>query len=272
MTPMPVFVERVGLLGPGLPGWSASRTMLHGAAPYTPAEVTLPRLDILPAAERRRTGLSVKLALACGLDALAGSRREASALATVFTSSGGDGQVLHEICETLAGPDRQLSPTRFHNSVHNAPAGYWSIATQSREASTSLCGYDWSFGAGLVEAAAQVIVDREAVLLVSFDLPYPEPMGRVRRIYGALGVALLLTRTASDQCMARMTINIDGGGMPSRTPEPELERLRTGNPTGHALPLLAALAGDASAAVRLPYIAQQTLEIEITPFSGQEPD
>jgi len=120
--------------------------------------------------------------------------------------------------------------------------------------------------------AAQVIVDREAVLLVSFDLPYPEPMGRVRRIHGALGVALLLTRTASDQCMARMTINIDAGGMPSRTAEPELERLRRGNPTGHALPLLAALAGDASAAVRLPYIAQQTLKIEVTPFSAQDPD
>mgnify|MGYP002075717815 CR=1 FL=1 len=31
----------------------------------------------------------------------------------------------------FASDDRLISPTRFHNSVHNAPSGYWSIAARS---------------------------------------------------------------------------------------------------------------------------------------------
>ena len=43
-----------------------------------------------------------------------------------------NGQVIHEICEALATDEREVSPTRFHNSVHNASAGYWGIATRSQ--------------------------------------------------------------------------------------------------------------------------------------------
>ena len=54
---------------------------------------------------------------------------DAATLATVFSASGADGHNCHALCEQLATDDRQLSPTRFHNSVHNAAAGYWSVAT-----------------------------------------------------------------------------------------------------------------------------------------------
>src|SRR5205085_5133320 len=115
-----------------------------------------PSVDALPAAERRRTGAVIRLALTTGLQALANGGLSAAEVMTVFTSSGGDGQVIHEICEALASAHREVSPTRFHNSVHNAPAGYWGIATRSHAASTSLCAFDWSFAAGLLEACAQV--------------------------------------------------------------------------------------------------------------------
>jgi hypothetical protein len=263
---MRVFMESVGLLGPGLETWESGRAMLRSAAPYTPGETNLPRLDVLPAAERRRTGVPVKLALAAGLDALAGSPRPADSLPTVFTSSGGDGQVLHEICETLATAERQVSPTRFHNSVHNAPAGYWSIATQSRAPSTSLCAYDWSFAAGLLETAAQVVTEHEAVLLVSFDLPYPEPMHTLRPIHGVLAVALLLARTHSERVSASLDIEvIDRTDPPTPCTDPHLERLRSHNPTGRALPLLAALAAGVDAQVTLEYVAQQSLQVRVLP-------
>ncbi len=248
---MRAFVESVGLLGPGLESWESARATLRSAAPYLPAETILPRLEVLPAAERRRTGVPAKLALATGLDALAGSPRQACSLPTVFTSSGGDGQVLHEICETLTTAERQVSPTRFHNSVHNAPAGYWSIATQSREPSTSLCAYDWSFAAGLLEATAQVLIEHDAVLLVSFDMPYPEPMHMLRPIHGVLGIALLLARSHSEKARASLDIDLTERTVPP-TPcaDPQLEELRAHNPTGRALPLLAALAAGVDAHVQ----------------------
>jgi hypothetical protein len=265
---MRIFVEGVGLLGPGLGSWEAGRSCLCGAAGYAPTDAQLPQIDILPAAERRRTGAPVKLALAAGLDALAHSRRPASSLPTIFVSSGGDGQVLHEICETLAGADRQVSPTRFHNSVHNAPAGYWSIATQSREPSISLCAYDWSFAAGLLEAAVQIMTEHEAVLLVSFDLPYPAPMHALRPIHGALGIALLLARERSDQAHASLELRVtDGAIAPTECADPQLERLRARNPTGRALPLLAALAAGSEARLDLEYVAQQTLHVLVSPLT-----
>jgi hypothetical protein len=265
---MRVFVEAVGLVGPGLADWASSRAVLGSTAPYVPAETNLPRLEVLPAAERRRTGMPVKLALAAGLAALAASSRPPASVPTVFTSSGGDGQVLHEICETLASAERQVSPTRFHNSVHNAPAGYWSLATQSREPSTSLCAYDWSFAAGLIEATAQVATGQKAVLLISFDLPYPEPMHARRPILGVLGVALLLAGACSPQASACLDIEIAEEALPP-TPcaDPRLERLRAGNPTGRALPLLASLAGRREARVALDYVAHQTLQIHVVPLA-----
>ena len=98
-------------------------------------------------------------ALTVGRHALGERLAEAGEIATVFASCGGDGPITHQICEVLAGPDRAVSPTAFHNSVHNAPAGYWSIATRSRAPSTSLCGHDGSFAAGLLEAATQVLAE-----------------------------------------------------------------------------------------------------------------
>ena len=91
-------------------------------------------------------------------------------------ASGADGDNCHALCEQLATDDRQISPTRFHNSVHNAAAGYWSIATQSMAPCQVLCAYDASFGAGLLDALAQVVVDRQPTLLIAYDSEYPEPL------------------------------------------------------------------------------------------------
>jgi hypothetical protein len=150
---MQVFVEGVGILGPGLPGWEASRGMLAGWQPYTATPTVLTASPLLPPAERRRCVPTVRLAMAVGAEAVAHAGRDLADVATVFTSSSGDPHTIHQILETLASDQRELSPTRFHNSVHNAPAGYWSIATRSREPSTSLSRDDESFQAGLLEAA-----------------------------------------------------------------------------------------------------------------------
>ncbi len=130
----------------------------------------------LPPAERRRTGLAIKVALAVAFDAIAAGQLDARQLATVFTSSGADNDNCDAICKTLASDDRSISPTRFHNSVHNAPAGYWGIASGAMTPATVLCAHDASFGAGLLEALTQVAVEGLGTLLIAYDMPYPEPL------------------------------------------------------------------------------------------------
>ena len=194
---MRVRVQGIGVRGPGLESWAQCAAILRGEAPYAPAPTQVPAASMLPPAERRRTTTSVKLVLACGLEAVQAARADAARLLSVFASSGGDSQNCHEICEVLAGSTREVSPTRFHNSVHNAPAGYWSIATGCMRASNVLCAFDASFAAGLLEAAVQCTQTTERVLLVAYDTPYPPPLRAKRPIADAFAVALLLAPESS---------------------------------------------------------------------------
>ncbi len=264
---MRVFVQGLGVLGPGLAGWEASRTVLAGTQIYVPTPAAVPASDLLPPAERRRAGTSVKLALAVGREAIAHAGRAASELPTVFSSSGGDGDTLHRICETLASAAREVSPTRFHNSVHNAPAGYWSIAVKAMAASTSLCAFDASFAAGLLEAAAQVVADATDVVLIAYDMPYPEPLHAVRPIPDTFGVALVLVPRAGDGALASLDIalNQDTVRAPSRIADAALEALRAGVPAARSLPLLAALAHGRPDEVVLDYLAGSSVRIDVNP-------
>ena len=259
---MKLFVESVAILAPGLVGWTAGRAILAGDKTYEPAPLAPPVADLLPAVERRRTGSTVKFALAVGHEALISAGRPVDSVATVFVSSGNDGDVINDICITLAGSDRQVSPTRFHNSVHNAPSGYWGIATHSHHPSTSLCGFDWSFAIGLLEAAAQLQVDRHEVLLVAYDTPYPEPLSGIRPVAEPFGAALLFTRDRASRTIAEIEVTMDAQPKEiSRMRDAALEQLRTGNPCARALPLLAALAGGQPQVVTLERDAGQTLSV-----------
>ncbi len=144
-------IASIGLLAPGLAGWSASQAVLAGEQPYVAEPMPAAIGTLLPANERRRTTAIVKLALQVAQEAMAQRKMQAH---TVLASSGGDSEVLDKICVALTQPDRPVSPTQFHHSVHNTPAGYWAIATGCMLPSLSLSAYDGSFAAGLREAAA----------------------------------------------------------------------------------------------------------------------
>jgi len=263
---MRIFVEGAGLIGPGLCGWQASRPLLAGARTYVHAPTVVIASELLPPAERRRVGIPVKLALAAGCEALLHAARDATATASVFTSSQGDGENLHQICEALATTERNISPTRFHNSVHNAPAGYWSIATRSRKPSTSLCGHDSSFAAGLLDAAVQVVVDANPVVLIAYDQAYPEPLHTIRPINASFGMAMVLTPQATRQSFATLDIHF-GPRQESETrmQNSGLEALRSGVPAARSLPLLGALARKATESVVIDCPAGNQLRIAVTP-------
>lgn len=248
-----IYLEGIGLLGPGLQGWSSSASLLVAPASYVPGPLNIPSPDCLPPAERRRIGSQVKIALAVGREAVAQARRDAATLPNVFSASSGDGDNCHAICEALAGTDRLISPTRFHNSVHNAAAGYWGIAMQCMAPSTSLCAHDGSFAAGLLEAAVQARSSQSAVLMVASDAPYPEPLNTARPLRGSLGVGLVVAPERSEHAIARLRLSLTHTA-PSILMDAVLESLRTDIPAARALPLLQQLATGAANHVHLQYL------------------
>lgn len=258
------YVSGIGLLGPGLGGWPQASAVLSGERPYEPAPTVLPAPSLLAATERRRVGRVVKLALAIASEAAAQAGAKAGELKSVFSSSGGDGHNCHEICRALAEESREISPTRFANSVHNAAAGYWSIATGATCASTVLCAFDATFSAGLLEALTQVIADDEPVLLVAYDTEYPEPLNSKRPMSDAFGVALVLTPRQEPGSLARIQASLEGAEI-ERLSDPALELLRTSIPAARSLPLLRKLALASPGCVVLDYLDVSHLMVEVDP-------
>lgn len=200
-----------------------------------------PAVTLLPPAERRRCAPTVAWALQVAQEAAEQSGRPRDEFQVVLASSDGDGDIQHRICSALATPQAQVSPTDFHNSVHNAAAGYWSIGARSGAPSIALCAYDGSFAAGLLEAACQANAEGRPVLLVAVDLPFPPPLAAHRPVRHGFAAALALEPGAG------MDIALEDGA-PSGSPLPAFE----GNSAAACLPLLAALARGGSAEVRLP--------------------
>lgn len=267
MTALQVFVGGVGLYAPGLDGWAHARAVLAAPKTYQATALQLPSIDSLPPAERRRLGVSVKLAMALAYDATQQSPTDLQQLGAVFASSTGDGDNCHQILEVLASSDRAMSPTRFHNSVHNAAAGYWSIATGSQQPSTSLSAHDAGFGAALLEAASQICSNAKPCLLVVFDTPYPQPLRALRSLCNVaypFGTALLLTPGRSATTQGELTLSLTQEPAHAM-PTPDLEAMRCNVPAARALPLLSALATQQPQDLVIEYLQGLNLAIRLQP-------
>jgi Beta-ketoacyl synthase, N-terminal domain len=262
---MTLYVRGIGLVGPGFSNWAEAQAALREpAVAWTQAPTVLVAPMLLPPAERRRAGTIVKLSLAVAEQACAMSGADPLELATVFSASSGDPANCHALCEVLASADRLVSPTRFTNSVHNASAGYWHIAQHARAPSTSLCGFDASLGAGLLEAAAQCATTQRPVMLVSSDVPYLEPLHGARPLPDSFGLALVLDTAASSASAARLRVSIAAPGTaPTECDHAGLEALRRVIPAARCLPLLQALARGKPTELVLAYLDSLALAVRV---------
>ncbi len=258
------YLDGIGVLGPGLANWPECAAVFRGERSYVSAATVLPAPAMLPSAERRRTGRVVKLALAVAMEATTAAAADLSRLASVFSSSGSDGHICHEICQALAQPSREVSPTRFSNSVHNASAGYWNIGTGSMTESNVLCAFDASFVAGLLESMAQSAVDRCSVLLVSYDTEYPPPLHAKRPIPDAFGIAMVFSAEKSPQSIARLELSLTDAAADS-LPHAELDALRRSIPAARGLPLLRLLSTRAPGRCVLDYFDVARAEVRVEP-------
>ncbi|MGF1527292.1 MAG: beta-ketoacyl synthase chain length factor, partial [Candidatus Competibacterales bacterium] len=223
----------------------------------------------LAANERRRTTATVRLALAAAFDAVAQAEVDPAALAGVFASPSGDNDVLHALCHATSQPTRAVSPTQFHNSVHNAPGGYWSLATRSPRPLVSLSAREGTFAAGLLEAYSWAVADDCRVLLVVYEQPAPPPLASGATAPVPFAVAAVLCPRPTPHSWAQLTpLATPLAAAPCPLLDPGLEALRLANPAARALPLLAALAEGTAGRVGLDHGPDGPLAVEVAPFFG----
>jgi hypothetical protein len=225
-----------------------------GHALWNSPQGARPLPSILPANERRRTPDTVAVALEVAQTACVNAGRDPAQLATVFVSTYGDLPITDYMCSTLAQAPTTLSPTRFHNSVHNAAAGYWTIATGCRQPYCALGAGDYTFGAGLFAAALQVCADQIDVLYVAYDTETRGVQAQIAHSRGVLGVALVL---GVNRRAAGAALELAVASQPSASPTPG------SNAMAACLPLITALADRHNAVLSVPFGPSSSLRLQV---------
>ncbi|GFZ86818.1 beta-ketoacyl synthase chain length factor [Dyella caseinilytica] len=241
MTALRVQIEGIGLWTPQATDFDALRRVLGGDVPLE--SVTRPTASALSINERRRAPESVLVAMEVALQAVNMSRRSADSLACVFASAYGDQATTDYMCRVLAKTPTELSPTRFHNSVHNASAGYWTIATDCHAPSSAICAGPASFGAGLLEAAVQACAQQCPVLLVCSDTAGVGPLGELIGCQLAFGAALVLSPAADGRMPQLNLALVEETSRHALLPATCTAWMRD-NPSAACLPLMAMLANN----------------------------
>ncbi|HZP66000.1 MAG TPA: beta-ketoacyl synthase chain length factor [Rudaea sp.] len=261
MNAIELAIEGIGIWGGGMRDWPSGREiLLHGAPPGD--AFAKPAPSLLPPTERRRAPETVLLAIEAAQQACVMAKREPRTLPNVFASGYGELAISDYLCATLARAPLEVSPTRFHNSVHNAAAGYWTIATGCMESSTAVSAGAATFGAGLLEAAVRVAVDGRATLFVAYDAAAAGPLVDVVPSRAPFAVGLVLA-PPSPQAIARLTART---GRADLAPEADvLHPFLRDNPAARSLALLRALASGKAASLRVPAGTEFDLHLEIMP-------
>jgi hypothetical protein len=262
-----VYLDGIGIEAPGLSTWKKSVSVMRGESLYRFEKKTLPVATLIPENERRRAGDTIHLAVHVTNEAVNNAGVNPQSLINVFSSFRGALKIVHHICNALTLPGHPVSPFQFHNSVYNAPASYWSIATGTKGPSTSLAGAASSFPAALLSAAAFASTQKQGVLLVMYDVESPKPFHKQHAIEFNCGIALALMPLQSANTLAKLDINF----LPQKTREkdinlpPHLKNLISGNASAQPLPILFAIANQMSCSLSFDFLEKGAVEVNLQP-------
>jgi hypothetical protein len=262
-----VYLEGIGIEAPGLRTWDQARLILRGEVPFHFDENSSLVTTLIPENERRRASDTIRLAVLVANDAVNNAKIKAESLINVFASHRGDLKIVDHICNTLTLPNHPVSPTQFHNSVYNAPAAYWSVATQTTWPSTSLACAEYSFPAALLSSAACVFAHQQGVLLVTYDMKSPKPFNKCCAMEFNCGVGMVLMPFQSENTLAKLEVNFDkknDTGLIDSYPHP-VNDLINGNASAQPLRILSAVANHHPIRIPYDYLEKSVVDVDVQP-------
>ena len=225
-----------------------------------------PKPEIIPANERRRAPLPVRLAVESSWQATLESNFKAENLSCVFVSALGDTQLTDYMCRVLAGDTKQLSPTKFHNSVHNAAAGYWTISTGCMKAANSVAGYEESVSLTLLEAIAQINIEQQPTLLTFYDAPVSKVLQDLLKNEYPFAVSMIIVpeqANCSGQKISLTVQNTENNWPKLESKNKMLRDIYESTPTARILSLLEKYAQGQKANLSMPLSQMTSLDIQL---------
>ena len=197
------------------------RALVRRVVSWTPADGALagaPDARFLPPLVRRRcddvTRAMLHVANECA------SAEQLAACACVFASRHASLSALVELLEALAA-GKPLSPNTFSHSVHNAPAGVFSVWAKNRNACSSIAAGRESFACGLVEALCLLAREpqRDVLLVCGDEYPLAPLTPHADAIAPTHAVALLLGTSGQGAPLEIALAAGSGTAEPGRAPD-----------------------------------------------------
>lgn len=235
----------IGAWGPGFNNWQELKTHLLNKAEDTDTKPITPKPAIIPANERRRSPLPVKIAVETSWQAAQQSTIAPQDMACVFGSGLGDTDITNYMCRALNSELKQLSPTKFHNSVHNAAAGYWTISTGCMKSANSIAAYHNTAGLALLEGISQSAFQNEIMLITLFDDKAHNAYRDIFACDTAFSAALIVTphHMHQDKSLATIALSLNNQEYPKQElNNAHLNTLYQQNPAAKILSVLEVLA------------------------------
>ena len=257
----------VGAWGPGFHNWPALRKLFRGHPGDSEDQSKGPKPEIIPANERRRAPLSVRLAVETSSQACDQAGIDPSDIGCVFASGLGDTDITDYMCRILTTEQKQISPTKFHNSVHNAAAGYWTISTACMQAANSVAGFDLSASLNLLEGISQCHLEKRPILLTFFDAPVSSTLRPMLKNEYAFGASIVIAAGSHDTSPC-LTLNVEPHATQWQALQNEtLNAIYDHNPCARILLLLEQLVASSStpsqSMVNFPLSSGTSLTVEI---------
>src|SRR5262249_20720814 len=154
--------------------------------------------------------------------------------------------------------------TKFHNSVHNAPAGYWAIATGCVASTSAVSAGASTFGAGLVEAALLAASEKVPVTYAAYDIAATGPLADVIACRTAFGLAFVLA-PGRERAGAALRLRLRAPAGTRLAPElAVLHPAHRDNPAAYGSSLLTALATGESGTLTVPAGPRLDLTLEVS--------
>jgi hypothetical protein len=159
--------------------------------------------SLLEGTLRRRATPLTRLAVEVLEQATTQADCDPASISTIWATAHGEHSPAIKLLEMMQRGAGKLSPTQFHNSVHNTASGYASIATGNILPSTTLTGGSELVASALLEAWCLLESSGRDVAVVFADEPLQSPFDRADA-RTPLAIALLLSHESA-RALAELT-------------------------------------------------------------------
>ena len=236
----PVYVRGIGFFSPGF------RDVRAWCRGDPDPDAGTPKASLLAGPLRRRASLLTRIGVDVLQQAIAGAGCDPETTVSVWGTAHGEHSMAVALLAMMRRREGKLSPTQFHNSVHNTASGYASIATANGSASTTLTGGPELVFSAFLEAWCHLEAGAGDVALVLADEPLEGPF-EGREACAPLAIAFCLSARKEGALAVLSGLRRDAvapekrhesfGGLYVSAALPLLERIAMGRPGTIALEL-----------------------------------